>query len=342
MLPNLFVIGAAKAGTTSLHHYLGQHPGIFMSPVKEPNFFAFSQSVPHFAGPDESGRPFFQQDRLRREKYAYSIMDRAEYERLFVQGKDKAYRGESSAAYLYFPGSAERIRALVPEARIIAVLRQPVERGYSKYQQMRRDLAEPLGSFAEAVKAEPARKEAGWAPTWLYLDRGWYGRQLAPYFANFPRHQVHVVLYEDLRRDPAACLHEIFTFLQLDPDVPVDMREQHNVSAVTQVPRFGLIYQMAVRPFLNSARLQSLIPEALVARIRPLARRFLLKQSAPVQLEGLSPELKAQLTAMFSDDIVQLQELIGRDLSHWVPPRASNEGHGVRLDQSDHLAENRS
>jgi hypothetical protein len=341
VLPNLFVIGAAKAGTTSLHHYLGQHPDIFMSPLKEPNFFAFTGTVPSFGGPDEAGRPFFEQDRLRREKYAYSTLDRAEYERLFLQGKGRRYRGESSAAYLYFPGSAGRIRAATPDARIIAVLRHPVERAFSKYQQMRRDRAEPLETFALAVEAEPGRKQGNWSPTWLYLDRGWYGRQLQPFVDTFPPEQIHVLLYEDLRKDPAGTLRGIFRFLGVDPDVPVDTSEKHNVSAVAEVPRFGLVYQKLVRPFLNSPRIQSLVPERLVALARPLARRFLLKRSAPVRVEKLSSELRAELTALFREDILLTGRLIGRDLSHWLESDEAKGAQPAPLDQEAQLADNR-
>lgn len=316
-LPNLFVIGAAKAGTTSLHHYLGQHPDIFMSPVKEPNYFAFPDGVPSFAGPPAADRSSFEQDRLRREKYQLSVVDRTDYERLFLQGKDKAIRGESSAAYLYFPQSAARIKEQVPTAKIVAVLRHPVERAYSKYLQMRRDRVEPLQNFAEAVAAEAQRKREGWAPTWLYLDRGYYHRQLLPYFEHFERSRIHVLLYDDLRRDPTACLRTLLAFLGVDEAVSIDTSRHHNVSAIPHVPRSGLIYHCLARPFLLSARLQSLLPERAAASIRPLARRLLLKQMPPAPAEKLSPELRKNVTSLFGSDIEQLQELIGRDLSHW-------------------------
>jgi hypothetical protein len=320
MLPNLFVIGAAKSGTTSLHHYLGQHPDIFMSPVKEPNFFAFAGTVPSFAGPPQSGAPSFVRDRLDREKYRFSVLERAAYERLFEQGSAKPVRGESSAAYLYFPDSARRIQQLVPDARIVAVLRNPVERAFSKYLQMRRDRAEPLDQFAAAVAAEAKRKAEGWAPTWLYMDRGFYSRQLKPYLELFERRQIHVILYEDLRHDPKGCLREIFAFLQVDPDIEVDTGQHHNVSAVAEVPRFALLYQMIARPFLLSPRLQSLLPQGVASSIRPLARRLLLKPSAKTPAPCLPAELRTALTQEVRADVEQLQRLIGRDLSHWLDP----------------------
>jgi hypothetical protein len=321
MMANLFVIGAAKAGTTALHQYLGQHPAILMSPVKEPNYFAFPQGLPAFASPEPSGGSTFIGDRLRRETYGLSVLDRASYERLFIQGRDRKLRGESSAAYLYFPGCAERIREAVPDARIIAVLREPVDRAFSKYRQMRRDRVEPLTSFAAAIAAEPERQRAGWAPTWLYLDRGRYHRQLRPYFAQFDRRQIHVLLYDDLRADPRAALRGIFAFLGVDPDVPIDVSEAHNRSDVAETPRFGLLYDLTIRPYLMSARLQSLMPRGLAAAIRPWARRLMLRQAENAP-EVLPPDLAAKLRASMREELERLQDLIGRDLSHWLVPAA--------------------
>ncbi|HWL71884.1 MAG TPA: sulfotransferase [Geminicoccus sp.] len=323
MMANLFIIGAAKAGTTALHQYLGQHPAILMSPVKEPNYFAFPQGLPAFAGPESPDGSSFIRDRLRRETYGLSVLDRASYERLFIQGRDRKLRGESSAAYLYFPGCAERIHAAVPDARIIAILREPVDRAFSKYRQMRRDRVEPLTSFTAAIAAEPERQRAGWAPTWLYLDRGRYHRQLQPFFARFDRRQIHVLLYDDLRADPPGTLRGIFTFLGVDPDVPIDMGEAHNRSGVAETPRFGLLYDLTIRPYLMSPRLQSLMPRGFAAAIRPWARRLMLRQAENVP-EALPPDLATELRAGMRDELERLQDLIGRDLSHWlapVPPR---------------------
>ena len=337
MLPNLLVIGAAKSGTSSLHRYLGQHPDIFMSPVKEPNYFAFQGVVPVFAGPSEVGRPSFERDRLRREKYQFSVLDQPGYERLFQQAGNRSIRGESSAAYLYFPDSAARIKKAIPNTKIVAVLRHPAERAFSKYQQMRRDRAEPLDSFTAAIAAERQRKHDGWAPTWLYMDRGYYGRQLKVYFDRFDQSQIHIVLYDDLQRDLARCLRGIFVFLDVDPDVAIDTRERHNVSAMPQVPRFDMLYRTVAQPFLRSAHLQSLFPERLASRIRPLARRILLKPSAPIEAERL-PSLEQYLNADLRADIEALQEMLGIDLSSWLGPTRPTTTQETELDDAHRLS----
>ena len=319
MLPNLFVIGAAKSGTTSLHHYLNHHPDIFMSPVKEPNFFAFEGRRPEFAGPSLPAAGTFQRDRLRRERYEYSVIRPSDYERLFDQAGGRKVRGELSPAYLYFPGVARRIAARVPEARVVAVLREPVDRAYSKYRQMRRDGAEPVADFGAAVRLEEQRRQQGWSPAWLYLDRGFYHRQLKAYYDTFPASQIHVLLYEDLCRNPKRVLRDIFSFLGVDPNVAVDVRKRHNVSADPHTPRSAWLYDLVARPFLLSSRLQSALPERAVARVRPWARH-LLRRAASAQPAQLAPELRARLTARFREDVEQLQRLIGRDLSHWLAP----------------------
>jgi hypothetical protein len=339
MLPNFLLIGAAKSGTTSLYRYLGQHPEIFMSPIKEPNFFAFDGQLPSFAGPVEPATDRIVHDRLRREKYLYSVVARPAYERLFSQAGGRKIRGEASTAYLTFPGTAKRIKEMIPDARIVAVLRNPVDRAYSKYYQARRDGVEPIDDFRAAIDAESQRKIEGWTPTLLYMYRGYYHKQLSCYYNLFERSQILVGLYDDLCRDPASFLKTIFEFAGVDPNVHIDTREWHNVSAIRHDPRSGVLYQLTVRPFRNSAALKSVIPASAVSRIRPWVSRLLLKPVSPPPVAPLAPDLRDRLTALFRDDIEQLQTLIRRDLSHWLgaasapmrpekaPPGEAEEGH---------------
>jgi hypothetical protein len=336
MLPNLFVIGAAKAGTTALHHYLGQHPAVFMSPIKEPNYFAFPEGPPGFAGPAIAPRNTFDRDRLRRERYELSVLNRAEYERLFVHGRGRPVRGESSPAYLYVPGTAARIRKAVPDARIVALLRDPIDRAYSKFTQMRRDAMEPLADFAAAVAAEAQRKRDGWAPTWLYMDRGFYHRQLMPYFQLFDRRQIHILLYDDLRRDAVGSVRSVFEFLEIDPCVPVDTSERHNSSAIPGAPRSGLLYALMLRPYLLSARMQGFLPQRVARHLRPLARRFLLKRPTASLPPELSQELREALVLALRHDIEQLERLIDRDLSQWRHHSVPRETDSRRADMPQH------
>jgi Sulfotransferase family len=326
MLPNLLVIGAAKAGTTALQHYLAQHPDIFMSPVKEPNFFAFGGAIPRFEGPEIEGADWSVRDRLRRERYEYSVVDAEAYLRLFAQAGRRRVRGDVSPAYLYFPGAAQRIKDALPAVRIVAVLRNPVDRAHSKFLQMRRDRGEPLDQFEEALAVEPERERRNWAPTWLYAARGFYSRQLEPYYCLFGAEQIHVVLHEDLQRHPEACLRRLFSFVGIDPNVRIDVSLRHNVTADKYLPRHGLVYHALAEPFLRSARLQAVVPARMLAWARPTARQLLLRRLAGEAAVPLTLETRRELTARFAADILRLEQLIGRDLGHWLDAdRAGNE-----------------
>jgi hypothetical protein len=320
--PGFFVIGAAKSGTTSLHRYLDQHPAISMSSVKEPNFFAFLEGVPAFDGPKNLERSVLLGDRLRREKYGFSIVTWEAYERLFASALPGALRGESSVSYMYYPEAAQRIRRYVPGAKFLAVLRHPVDRAYSKYLQFRRDGVEPCARFEDAIAVEPERIRARWSPTWFYLDRGYYSRQLSAYVDSFGREHLHVSLYDDFARDPQSVLDGMFRFLGLDP-VAVDVGRRHNVSrGDVHVPRLMWLHDLVMRPNRASRLMRDRLPHQFVKAVTPLARRMVFRKAGTLDYTPLSPALRTELTSRFRDDILRLEDLLDRDLSHWLQESA--------------------
>ncbi len=151
-LPNFLVIGATKSGTTSLYTYLKQHPEVYM-PMKEPNFFALEGREP----------PFFRGPEGWKEPSQKRITDLEGYRTLFAGASGEKAMGEVSPLYLYAPQAAYRIRRYVPEAKLVAILRNPVERAYSAYMHLVREDREPLG-FAEALKEEERRIQSNWGP----------------------------------------------------------------------------------------------------------------------------------------------------------------------------------
>jgi hypothetical protein len=166
-MPNFFIVGAAKAGTSSLYQYLRQHSQVYLSyPVKEPNFFAFDGEIIKFNGLHTQA-----------ETLPDSLTSLVAYEELFKDSMNYPARGEASTLYLYCPGTAERIRSLVPDAKLIVVLRQPADRAYSHYIMMVRSGREWL-SFEEALEQERTRIEQSWSPTWHYRETGYYHEQL--------------------------------------------------------------------------------------------------------------------------------------------------------------------
>lgn len=216
-LPNFFIIGAAKAGTTSLYRYLEQHPQIYMSPIKEPNFFALEGQPLDFRGPD---------DRLYIEQF--SVTERERYEALFEASGPEPVRGEASALYLYSPQAPARIYRDVPDAKIVAVLRHPVDRAYSAFLHLLRDAREPLPSFEAALGAEEARVRGGWEHLWHLRGMGFYGEQLGRYYRCFGRERIRVYLYEELQREPEGVIADILSFLGVDPGFKPDRSVRHN------------------------------------------------------------------------------------------------------------------
>jgi hypothetical protein len=190
-LPNFLVIGAGKSGTTSLYRYLAQHSDVFMSPVKETNWFAYEG----------------QGDSLR-----YPIRTRDAYERLFEGVAAERAVGEASPQYLKSTVAAERIAAALPGVRLVALLRHPVDRAYSSYLHSLRDALERRG-VEEALQ-----------PGSRYVELGLYHPQLSRYFERFDRSRIKVILYDDLAADPAAVMRDLYAFLGVDESFPSMLR----------------------------------------------------------------------------------------------------------------------
>lgn len=300
--PNFLIIGAAKSGTTSLWHYLGQHPRIYMSPRKHTRFFAFEDEDPKFAGPGP-----------RNPSRPYAIADIDEYHALFEKATGETAIGEASHSYLYRPEAPARILRYEPGMKMIAVLRDPAERAYSHYRQMIRDGREPLRDFVCALEAEKERVAGGWWPDFHYVRMGLYGAQLRRYFELFERDQIRVYLYDDLVADPVGMLRDVFTFLNVDNALLPEVILKYNASGV---PRNG-----AVHTYLQGLRLA-----------KPVARRYLpggwyrhlLHAGSYLHNKNLmKPQLAPGTRRMvideyFLEDMLGLQDLIRRDLTGWL------------------------
>lgn len=298
-LPNLVVVGAAKAGTTSIYAYLREHPEVFMThPIKEPRFFAYEGGIPAYANVPREWR-----------KSRDVITDLSAYRALFAESDGFKVRGEASTLYLYYPGTAEKMRSYVPDARIVAVLRQPAERAYSHYKMLSALGLEPL-SFEDALDDEERRIEANWPPTWHYAAMGRYHGQLQRYLAAYPAEQVKVVLYDDLRADPLRTMQEIFAFIGVDPEFRPDTAARHNETG-TPRSRVASGLLRVLRPLRNSVG--SILPaSAYSATVRRIKRATMVKP-AP-----MTAGTRARLTATYTEDIAALESLIGRDLSAWM------------------------
>ena len=217
-LPNFLLIGANKAGTTSIYHYLQQHPEIGMASIKEPMFFTAHNTLKSAASIDSStlNQPFF-------------IRDLTQYQQLFVGHEHKLARGECSTAYLPNPHLAvPRIKALCPDMKIIVCLRHPIARAYSNYLMYYGDGLETR-SFEQAVIDEMAG-HLHKAPTRgaEYLRLSLYAQSLNAYVKAFGRWRVLVLRYDDLQRTPLVFMKRIFRFLSVDDSFTPNVRRRFN------------------------------------------------------------------------------------------------------------------
>jgi hypothetical protein len=292
VFPNFFVIGAPKAGTTSLYEYLRLHPQIFMSPMKEPHFFSWGLGSAEGLAP---GRPV--------------IRDPDEYRRLFAGVTDETVVGEASSSYLRHPEAAMRIRQHVPEARLVAILRDPIDRAYSAFLMLRRLGREPLADFDEAIRAEQ-RGDAGCN---VYLARGFYARQLERYLGRFPRQQLQVHLYDDLRSDPAGLFAEVCRFLGVDDRVQARTSRRYNVAGTYRSNRTQRFLEDLPRPVRSVAA--ALFPENLRRGAYWKMRSWNTRPADP-----MPRGTRRRLVPLVRQEILALQDLIGRDLSAWLDP----------------------
>jgi len=293
-MPNFLIIGAGKSGTTSIYHYLKQHPDVYMSPVKDPLSFAFAGQHVTWAGPGNT--PLISR----------AITALEDYQSLFRQGSDRRALGEASSAYLYYPAAAERLRQLVPDAKLIVILRCPADRAYSNWLHARRTGDEPVTDFARALAAEPERISAGWSHFYHYRAKGLYFRQLSHWMTLFPREQFLLSLYEDLQQDPEQLMRRIFKFVGVEPDFPVDMHKKFNVSG----GRMGTRVQHLLRS--GSPIAQATLPKWLRADLKNAILRMGMRDN---RMPG---HVRQELLNDYASDIRQLSKLIGRDVSGWL------------------------
>ncbi len=295
--PNFLIVGAARAGTTSLHEFLDKHPDIYMSLRKEPTFFTFFPVDPKYKN--------------ARHKY-YSTTE--EYLKNF-EGHNEQILGESSTAYLYFADrTIKAISSMIPDykkTKILIILRDPAERAYSQYMNNRRDLLEQL-SFEDAIRDEEYRKKENWHFDFYYTDKGFYYQQVKAYLENFDH--VKVCLYEDLENDPQKLLSEIFEFLAVKPyreDLEIKVKNQ---GGEMKVKWFKKIITTRKNPVLNLIRkmLSRETKKRLRLRVKSLLLKYNLKKS------DMDPRVKKELREIYRDDVKNLSVLINRNLDNWI------------------------
>lgn len=314
--PNLFIIGAMKCGTSSLHAYLGAHPAIFMSPVKEPDHFVDRETL-HLIWP-----PLVHRGYWRAEKYLA----------LFRAAGDATIIGESSTNYSKLPltrGVPQRIAAFNPDARIIYMIRDPLLRTISHYWHLARRQRERRDMLA-AFREDPH-----------YIDVSNYAMQLQPYLDVFGPERVKTVVTEELAADSLGTVHEIFRWLGVDSGfVPPNLARREHVAP----ERFEEARTLQLLERFRRTWLWSKLTRAVPAGPKWAVLRLLSKRRA-VEIAASPPaEVVDYLRPILIAQTKQLGDLLGRDFAVWTALSGSETAAaaGSQKGDSPSLSEQRS
>lgn len=286
------IVGAQKAGTTSLHRYLAAHPGIFLPEEKELDFFGTAERFER--GP--------------------RLLDRH-----FREARPEHVLGLSYVGMMFLPGAAQRVQAYRPAMKIVAVLRNPVERAYSAYWYHRRTGWERSATFEEALarETEPSGADPVTAAM-SYRRNGCYVEQLRPYLERFGPDRVRLLLTEELRDAPGRVVGEIAAWLGAGPAAtPPAAGRRHNVAAM---PRLAGLHRMLMARDSRAKRVYHALVPAPLRRLvrRQVTLRALRLNERPFRYPDMSPSTRRELAAFYAPHNERLARWLGRDLSHWT------------------------
>ncbi len=299
-LPDFIIAGVPKAGTSALHAALVRHPQLFLPSVKEPKFFLTDGPPPRTGGPGD------------RQTYQEHVWRRADYEALFAPAPADAVKGEATPFYLHNLEAHRRMHELTPYAKLILILRDPVDRAHSNWSHLWGAGLESESDFLKAVALEPRRRAAGWAAFWQYTALGQYGSQLEHLLTYVDREQILLLRFRDLRDQPAATLDRVCAFLGVATGV-IDTVPPENVRRYVEDNALNSAVRLALR---TGGRFGHLFP--------PPARRL---ASGPLlallhrqhgRRPRVTPEQRAALLPSFADEIRKLQNVSGESYADWL------------------------
>ena len=282
MKVGVFIVGAPKAGTTSLHYYLNEHPEILMSSMKEPDFFLEKEiaDLGLYYGTTRINTP-------------------QKYHNLFSDKKDEKIFGESSVSYLYYPEVPKRIKEYNTKAKIIIMLRNPVDRAFSHYLMDSR-----LGLLSDKFEDVFNKKEG--LKFQQYFLLGNYYEQVKRYFDEFSKENVHIIRYSDFKKDAEQEVQKAFKFMDIDSSCKVNFKTVHNSFFMPKGKIIRKIYSIVwLRKLLSF-----LFPFVLVTFIKSALFR---KGEKP----KITNESRKIFIEYYLDDICKLEELLSINLSEW-------------------------
>ena len=293
--PDFFIVGGMRCGTTALDHYLGQHPEIFMASPKDPHQFDSDLRWPA------------------------RTITWSDYTARFSGATNEQCVGDPNSTYLYSTQAAQQIRDFHPGAKIVIMLRNPVELLYSWHGWMRFHDVEPIEDFGLALDAEERRKqgvdlpETGFpASVFFYRDLARLSVQVERYLQCFGAEQVHIVLYDDFRHCLPAAYRGTLEFLDVNPE----FMPEFEVVNQNRVPRSQVVNRVlnsppeALRRLVKAVLPNPNLRDGVIRRLRQLNKHY--RPRAEV-----AEDVRERLAAELAPEIRRLGELIGRDLSRW-------------------------
>ena len=298
-LPNFYIIGAPKCGTTSLQAYLNQHPDVIFSRYKEPNYFAFAgQQLPE-KGPVS---PKLMHELI----YFHSITDESEYLDQFTHHQGERIIGDASVRYLYTEPAAQRIKAATPDAKLVAVLREPVSRLYSHFCMNKQYQIEPL-DLMDAIDAEQERIQQKWGWDWHYTMIGKYASQVKRYFDLFDPSQIKIFLYDDFQANPGEIIKQICEFLAIDSNFKPNMEKRGKEAYMPK--------NLAFDRWLNRKNFSRTALESVMSWRVKTKYRSILMQLNGTSVPKIDPQHKIALQKHFTEDIAELSDLLNRNIN---------------------------
>ena len=295
-LPDFLIIGGLKCATTSLHAYLGQHPAIYISPIKEPRYF--------LPGPRPVGGYKLEHYRRGVPSAGKRVSTLEDYHALFDLARPGQILGEASPNYLANPQSPKLIAETIPKVKLIAVLRNPIDRAYSHFLHHLRTGVVRWTSFDEIVQKRNR-----------YVDEGRYRIQIETYLHFFHERQLKLLLFDDVAQDTNASVEQIQRFLNIDAVATLPTEQRLNASG--PLPKSRWLYRLSKLPRPRIRQLEARLPlrvQSAAASFRSSVRMF----NNSVAVPPMSDFARNHLREIYRDDIEWLERFLDRDLAHWL------------------------
>jgi len=301
-LPDFLLIGAGKSGTTSIDKYLKAHPQIFMPP-KEPCYFAFS------------GLSDTQLNQIQDLKYNFprSVLTLKDYTKLFASSQEGQILGETSPIYFHNENAPLQIYKFIPDVKLVVILRQPVDRLYSRFLHLAGEGRPPTESFKEVIN-----KNSIWWTRDDLIQEGFYFTNLSRYIGLFPHANIKIVFYDDFVSNPQELMKEIYDFLNVSTNFIPDTTVIYNQSGFVRNQFYDFIIGKS-SPV--KATIEKITPGFYDKMRNNISVRKLINKMRQLNLNRppLDPKLKSEITHLiYKEEIIKLQDLVKRDLSKWL------------------------